>query len=132
MSSKKAKGKRAKSRDLMKKRGSKPTVNKLLKTFEIGSTVHIKLDSSIHSGLPALIFQGKTGVIKAKKGSCYVVELYKGNKKSEIIVSPAHLLLQEANKLKLKKSVQTEKKSIEKEKKLIEKIKEPVLAEAMA
>ncbi len=98
MSSKKARGKRAKSRDLMKKHGSRVTVNKLLKEFELGSIVHIKIDSSVHSGLPAIIFQGKTGKIKAKKGSCYVVELNKGNKKSEVIVHPAHLILQEFDK----------------------------------
>ncbi|MBN2127780.1 MAG: hypothetical protein JW703_05360, partial [Candidatus Diapherotrites archaeon] len=102
VSSKKAKGKRAKSRNLMTKKSPKATVNKLLKEIPIGAKVHVKLDPAIHSGLVALIFQGKTGEVIAKKGRCYVIALNKGNKKAEITINPAHLIIQEAKKEKIK------------------------------
>ena len=43
MASKKAKGKRAHTRDKFKKRGSKATVNKLLQEIPIGTKIDIKI-----------------------------------------------------------------------------------------
>ena len=91
MTNKKAKGKRSNSRRKMRKRGSKTTVNKLLQKIETGKKVHIKIDSSSHSGLPPTRYQGLSGEVKGKKGSAYIVDVKKGNLDRELIVGPAHL-----------------------------------------
>lgn len=77
----------------MRKRGSKTTVNKLLQEIETGKKVHIKIDSSIHSGIPPSRYQGLSGEVKGKRGSAYIVDVKKGNLDRELIVGPAHLEL---------------------------------------
>ncbi|MBI5553775.1 MAG: 50S ribosomal protein L21e [Candidatus Diapherotrites archaeon] len=91
MSSKASKGKRKKSRDLMKRRGPKPSVNDLMAVFSVGTRVHIKLSPSIHSGLPSLRFQGKTGEVIGKRGRSYVVAVRLGNQARQLIIPAAHL-----------------------------------------
>ncbi len=91
MTNKKAKGIRSNSRRKMRKRGSKTTVNKLLQEINAGERVHIKIDSSNHSGLPPTRYQGLTGSVKGKKGAAYVVDVKKGNLDRELIIGPAHL-----------------------------------------
>jgi large subunit ribosomal protein L21e len=91
MASKKAKGKRAKTRRLFKRKTSKPTVNTLLQEFNVGDKVVIKVNPSIHSGMPFRRFHGKTGVVKRLQGKCYVVEVMDGNLKKNVIVGAAHL-----------------------------------------
>lgn len=90
MPNKKARGKRAKQRDKLKGRG-KPTVNKLLEEFDEDDTVQININSVVHSGLPHHRFQGKTGRIEGRRGSCYIVSLRDGNMRKNVIVHPVHL-----------------------------------------
>ncbi|HZX19462.1 MAG TPA: 50S ribosomal protein L21e [archaeon] len=89
MASKKAKGKRAHTRDKFKKRGSKATVNKLLQEIPIGTKVDIKVDSSIHSGLPSRRFHGETGTVVSKQGRAFIVELQKRG--TLLVIGAAHL-----------------------------------------
>ncbi|MFH1545059.1 MAG: 50S ribosomal protein L21e [archaeon] len=99
MPNKKAKGKRAKQRDKMKGKG-KPTVNKLLEEFDEEDIVQISINSAIHSGLPHHRFQGKTGRVERRRGSCYIVSLKDGNMRKRVIVHPVHLkklVIKEAN-----------------------------------
>jgi large subunit ribosomal protein L21e len=91
MSSKKAKGKRAKTRDKLKRRRPKPTVNALLKELKESASVEIKIDSSIHAGIPHHRFHGRTGKVKKKQGSSYLVEVSDGNKTKTVLVGAAHL-----------------------------------------
>jgi len=90
MSNKKAKGKRAKQRDTLKRK-ERTTVNKMLAVIEDGQTVQIHINSRIHAGLPFRRFQGKTGTVSGKRGRSYVVDLRDGNKAKQLIVHPAHL-----------------------------------------
>jgi large subunit ribosomal protein L21e len=94
MASKKAIGKRAKSRDLMRQRKKRVSVNKRLQEFPVGSMVHIKIDSSIHSGMPHMRYQGKTGEVTGRRGLAYIIKIKLGNKTNELIVNSAHLKLQ--------------------------------------
>ena len=90
----KHKGPRAKSRHLSKKSKREkgmPSVNKMLQKFNEGDLVHVQLNSSVHSGMPHRRFVGKTGVVKGKKGVCYIVDVKDMNAVKEIIVHPAHL-----------------------------------------
>ncbi|MDO8634612.1 MAG: 50S ribosomal protein L21e [archaeon] len=93
MSSKKPKGKRAKTRDLFKSKGAKAkiTVNKLLSEFLVGQTVTINIKGKVHDGIPFRRFQGLTGKIIEKRGRSYVVSLAAGEKQKQVIAGPAHL-----------------------------------------
>ncbi len=93
LSGKKAKGKRAKTRDLFKHRGSKSTVSKLMETFPEGAVVQVNIDSSTHGGLPHRRYQGTTGTIVGKQGSAFRVKLLHGNQPRVLIVTSAHLKL---------------------------------------
>ena len=91
MSNKKAKGKRAKTRSKARRRRAKATVNKKLRSFRKGSRVMILIDTSIHSAMPPLRYQGMTGTVQGKRGSVFTVELKEGSLSKYLIVHPAHL-----------------------------------------
>ena len=103
MPSKKAKGKRSKTRRLMRKRGPKTTVNKFLQEIPIGTKVDLKIDSSIHAGLIDTRYHGKTGTVIDKQGSAFVVAVSKGKKDVKLIVGPAHLNISRGVKVKEEK-----------------------------
>jgi len=91
LTNKKAKGVRAKTRDLFKRKGSKLSVSRLLKEFKNGDTVQININSSSHSGLPFRRYQGITGKVVGKQGSAFRVSLKEGNAPRIIITTAAHL-----------------------------------------
>lgn len=91
MTSKKAKGPRAKTRKRLKRSDPKVSIAKLLKEFDDNTVVQINVDSSIHAGLPYPKFQGFTGKITGKQGNAYWVTFKDGNKVKELLVGPAHL-----------------------------------------
>ncbi len=91
MASKKARGKRAKTRNKLKRRYRALTINKILPDFQTGQTVQIVIDSSVHSGMPSHRFQGLTGKIFGKQGKVYCVAIKNGNQDLELFVHPAHL-----------------------------------------
>ncbi len=51
----------------------------------------VKIDPSVHKGMPHRRFQGKIGVIVKKRGGSYVVNVTQGDALKEIIVRPEHL-----------------------------------------
>lgn len=92
MANKKARGKRAKTRRLLK-RGSipKPSVNKQMQVFGMGDRVGIKIDPSIHSGMPDARYQGLTGTVVGKQGRVFNVEVRKGFLTKHVLLSAGHL-----------------------------------------
>ncbi len=93
----KHRGVRCKTRSKYKKHKrakGKPTVNKMLHKFHIGNRVHVSVDSSVHTGMPFRRFNGKTGIITGKQGTCYFVKIQDMHADKNIIVHPAHLRLQ--------------------------------------
>ena len=90
MSNKKAKGKRSKQRDKMKRK-ERITVNKTLQELPKGAYVKIKINSSVHSGLPHFRYHGLTGRVVDRRGRAYVVDVKLGNQPRKLIVSAAHL-----------------------------------------
>lgn len=87
-------GPRAGSRMKMRKKVSErgfPNVNEMVKKFEIGDLAAIKIDPSIHSGMPYHGFQGYTGRVVKKQGSSYVVSIKVGSVEKKILASPIHL-----------------------------------------
>jgi len=86
-----AKGKRSKTRAKFKREKKRLTIAKQLANFNTGSSVHIDIDSSVHSGLPDSRFQGLTGTVVGKRGKAFVVDVYVGNALKQIITHAAHL-----------------------------------------
>ncbi len=89
-----AKGFRHKSRTLLtrkpRERG-KTSLTKILHGYEAGEKVVVKIDPSVHKGMPHRRFHGRVGVIINKRGRSYVVHVSQGNATKEIIVRPEHL-----------------------------------------
>jgi len=90
----KSKGYRKKTRSLLRKRvreHGKIGISRLLHTYEPGDKVVIKIDSSVHKGMPHRRYHGRVGVVVAKRGRAYEVNVTQGDAIKEIIVRPEHL-----------------------------------------
>jgi large subunit ribosomal protein L21e len=89
-----SKGYRSGTRRLLKKetreRG-KIRLSKLLYEYQPRNRVVIKIDSSVHKGMPHKRYHGKVGTIVEKRGRSYVVSVTQGDAVKEIIVRPEHL-----------------------------------------
>jgi len=89
------KGLRHRTRKLLRKhireKGAIPPLSLLLHGYKIGDKVHIKINPAIHKGMPHRRYHGKTGTIIGKRGKCYIVEVYLGDKRKTIIVRPEHI-----------------------------------------
>lgn len=81
---------RSKFRKNIKEKG-KVSIQRYLQTFKKGEKVLLQADPSIHKGIYFRRFHSKTGIIQAKRGSCYEVELKEGKKQKIAIIHPIHL-----------------------------------------
>jgi len=90
----KSKGFRRGAKHILRKkpreRGLQP-IGALLHEYHQGDKVAIKIDSSIHKGMPHLRYQGKIGVISEKRGRAYVIHLTEGKKVRTLIARPEHI-----------------------------------------
>lgn len=100
LTNKKAKGQRAKTRDKLKRKGSKLSVNKILKEFNAaGETVQVNINSSFHSGIPHRRYQGISGKVIGRQGNAFKIAVKEGNAPRTLIVTAAHLkVLQHSGK----------------------------------
>ena len=83
-----------KTRALLKRNSrerGKTTLTKILTNYNEGDKVVVKIDSSMHKGMPHRRYHGKVGVVSAKRGRSYVVHVTQGDAAKEIIVRPEHL-----------------------------------------
>jgi len=90
----KSKGYRSSARRLLTKgtrEHGKQRLSKLLQEYQPGASVVVKIDSSVHKGMPHRRYHGKVGVILNKRGRSYVVSVPQGDAIKEIIVRPEHL-----------------------------------------
>ncbi len=89
-----SKGYRSGTRRLLKKepreRG-KTRLSKLLYEYPPQSRVVIKIDSSVHKGMPHRRYHGRVGTVVAKRGRSYIVSVSQGDAVKEIVVKPEHL-----------------------------------------
>jgi large subunit ribosomal protein L21e len=91
---KKSKGFRGKTRNLLRKKlrdKGKVRLSKLLHQYQLGNAVVIKIDSSIHKGMPHRRYHGKVGTVVDKRGQSYLISIAQGKKTKKIIVRPEHL-----------------------------------------
>ena len=90
----KAKGYRRSTRSLLKRhpreRG-KTGLSKILNEYEPDEKVVVKIDPSVHKGMPHRRYHGRIGVIVDKRGRSYVVNVSQGKAVKEIIVRPEHI-----------------------------------------
>jgi large subunit ribosomal protein L21e len=90
----KAKGYRRKTRYLLKRKSrerGKTGLSRVLREYEHDEKVVIKLDPSVHKGMPHRRFHGRIGVIAEKRGRSYVINVSQGKAIKEIIVRPEHI-----------------------------------------
>ncbi|HIE14193.1 TPA: 50S ribosomal protein L21e [Candidatus Bathyarchaeota archaeon] len=91
----KSKGFRRKTRSLLRKKPrerGKINVTKILYEYKPGEKVVIKIDPSIHKGMPHRRYHGNVGTVIGKRGRSYVVNVTQGDAVKKIIVRPEHLV----------------------------------------
>lgn len=95
MTGKHSKGFRSRTRQLFKRKPrerGKIGLSKILHEYKPGEKVVVKIDPSVHKGMPHRRYHGRVGVIVNKRGRAYVVDVTQGNATKEIIVRPEHLV----------------------------------------
>ncbi len=89
-----SKGYRRKSRSMLRKkarvRGLQP-LGRLLHRYETGDRAVIKIDPSVHKGMPHHRYHGRVGVVSAQRGRAYVLDVQEGGKIRKLIVRPEHV-----------------------------------------
>ncbi|HUS56403.1 MAG TPA: 50S ribosomal protein L21e [Thermoplasmata archaeon] len=89
-----SKGSRRRTRKVLQKRprdrGLSP-ITRTFQTFEVGEKANVKIDPSIHKGMPHVRFHGSTGTIAGMQGGSYLVDVKDGNMAKQIIARPEHL-----------------------------------------
>lgn len=70
----------------------KLTVPGLISGYKVGDRVAIDSQSK-YSGMPHPRYRGRTGLITDTRGKAYVVEIYDGQMRKELIIPPVHLRL---------------------------------------
>ena len=91
---KKSKGFRSKTRSLLRKKpreSGKIGLSRLLYGYKLEEKVVIKIDPSVHKGMPHRRYHGMTGTIIGQRGRSYIVKVTAKDRKKELIVRPEHL-----------------------------------------
>jgi large subunit ribosomal protein L21e len=90
-----SKGFRHRTRKVLRKhvreKGAVPSLGLLMHEYNIGDKVYIKPNPAIHSGMPHRRYIGKVGTVIGKRGRAYIIEVYLGSKRKELIVMPEHI-----------------------------------------
>ncbi len=90
----KSKGYRVKTRSLLRRKPrerGKTGLSKILRQYEPGDKVVVKIDPSVHRGMPHRRYHGRIGTIVDRRGRAYVVGVTQGKAVKEVIVRPEHL-----------------------------------------
>ncbi|MEM4717358.1 MAG: 50S ribosomal protein L21e [Desulfurococcaceae archaeon] len=88
-------GYRHRTRKLLRKRirdkGAVPSLSLLMIKYKEGDRVHIVTNPSIHRGIPHRRYHGKTGIVIGKRGRCYIIKVWLGDKEKTLFIRPEHL-----------------------------------------
>jgi len=90
-----SKGFRSRTRKLLRRKPrekGKTGLSKILYEYKPGEKVVVKIDPSVHKGMPHRRYHGKIGVIVNKRGRSYIVNVTQGKAVKEIIVRPEHVM----------------------------------------
>lgn len=66
-------------------------LGRLLYKYSLGDKVVVKIDPSIHGGMPHHRYHGRVGIIIEQRGQAYVIEMKEGGKTRKLIIRPEHL-----------------------------------------
>jgi len=91
---KRSKGTRSKSRHVLRRKPRDrgiSSITRAIQQFEIGESVSVNIDSSVHKGMPHPRFHGYTGKIEGTQGDAYLVGINVGKKHKTLIVRSEHL-----------------------------------------
>ena len=77
------------SKKNIRKKG-KISFSEYFKEFKEGDKVAVVLEQSLKSPTPKRM-QGKTGIIKERRGRAFVVEIKDQNKLKKLLIKPIHL-----------------------------------------
>jgi len=83
-----------KSRGVMRKKPrqrGKLGLSRILRQYKPGDRVVIKIEPSVHKGMPHKRYHGRTGVVVGKRGRGIVVEVTLGKAVKNLIIRPEHL-----------------------------------------
>ena len=69
----------------------KISLTKFFQNLEIGDKVQLCAESAYQKGMYNPRFHGKHGIVKAKKGACYFVEINDLGKFKNVLCHPVHL-----------------------------------------
>lgn len=89
-----SKGYRSKSRRKLTKHARErglPPMGKVIQDFEVGAKVSIVIEPSVVKGQPHPRYQGRTGIVRERRGRAYLVEVRDGGSIKKIISRPEHL-----------------------------------------
>jgi len=89
-----SKGYRSKTRSLFRKKPrerGKVGLSRLLRTYNTGDRVKVRIDPSVHKGMPHRRYHGRVGIVKERRGRSYVIEVAEGNQTRTVIARPEHL-----------------------------------------
>jgi large subunit ribosomal protein L21e len=87
-------GFRKKTRSLLKKERSqkgKLSIRKFLQKLEVGEKVYLVAEPAYQNGMHRPKYEGKRGIVKSKKGSCYEIEIKDLSKTKTVLVHPIHI-----------------------------------------
>lgn len=90
----KSRGYRRKTRSLLRRKArqkGKTGLSKILREYGPGDRVVVKLNPSVHKGMPHRRFHGRVGIVESKRGRAYVVKVSQGKALKVIAVPPEHL-----------------------------------------
>jgi len=66
-------------------------LSKLLYEYQPGARVVVKIDPSVHKGMPHRRYHGKIGTVIDKRGRSYILSVTQGEAVKEIIVRSEHI-----------------------------------------
>jgi large subunit ribosomal protein L21e len=66
-------------------------LSRILRTYELGDKVCVKIDPSVHKGMPHKRYQGQVAKVVAKRGNAYVLEIPQTKIVKTIIALPQHI-----------------------------------------
>ena len=69
-----------------------PPITRFLQTFELGSSVIVRLEASDPRGQPHPRYQGRVAVVVGRVGRAFRIEFLDGNKRKQLIANAVHLI----------------------------------------
>lgn len=67
-------------------------LSRILRQYDVGQKVVIKVDPAVHKGMPHRRYHGRVGTVVGKRGRAYIVQVKVGGEVRTLFVRPEHLM----------------------------------------